>query len=153
MDAYCVKCRLKRDMKNPKPTILKNGRPATHGTCPICGTKMYRIGKHEEGQEPVITKNAARSLLQDVPEDKVFLCCDGRVFKNMSELASALKEMSGETFCHHVREDNNDFSNWIEHVIGDKKLATDLRQALHLDIAEGCVAKRVTWLEMLIAHP
>jgi len=24
---------------------LKNGRPATKGTCPNCGTPMYRIGK------------------------------------------------------------------------------------------------------------
>jgi hypothetical protein len=24
---------------------MKNGKPATVGTCPICGTKIYRIGK------------------------------------------------------------------------------------------------------------
>jgi len=24
---------------------LKNGRPATKGICPHCGTKVYRIGK------------------------------------------------------------------------------------------------------------
>jgi len=24
---------------------MKNGKPATSGTCPVCGTKMYRIGK------------------------------------------------------------------------------------------------------------
>ncbi|MFH1647936.1 MAG: DUF5679 domain-containing protein, partial [Chloroflexota bacterium] len=23
----------------------KNGKPATQGTCPTCGTKMFRIGK------------------------------------------------------------------------------------------------------------
>lgn len=45
MQAYCLKCRTKRDMRNPTPTTLKNGRPATQGSCPVCGTKMYRIGK------------------------------------------------------------------------------------------------------------
>lgn len=45
MQAYCLKCRAKRDMRNPTPVTLKNGRPATKGTCPNCGTKMYRIGK------------------------------------------------------------------------------------------------------------
>jgi predicted RNA-binding Zn-ribbon protein involved in translation (DUF1610 family) len=43
--AYCLKCRAKREMRNPTPTKLKNGRPATKGTCPNCGTTMYRIGK------------------------------------------------------------------------------------------------------------
>jgi hypothetical protein len=32
-------------MRNPQQVTLKNGRPATQGTCPVCGTKMYRIGK------------------------------------------------------------------------------------------------------------
>lgn len=31
-------------MKNPKKVKLKNGRPATKGTCPKCGTGMFRIG-------------------------------------------------------------------------------------------------------------
>jgi len=24
---------------------MKNGKPATVGTCPFCGTKIYKIGK------------------------------------------------------------------------------------------------------------
>jgi hypothetical protein len=32
-------------MNNPQQVSLKNGRPATQGSCPVCGTKMYRIGK------------------------------------------------------------------------------------------------------------
>ena len=45
MQAYCFKCRAKRDIKNPTSVTLKNGRPATQGSCPICGTKVFRIGK------------------------------------------------------------------------------------------------------------
>ena len=44
-EAYCLKCRAKREMKDEKATALKNGRPATQGTCPVCSTKMFRIGK------------------------------------------------------------------------------------------------------------
>ena len=43
--AYCVKCRASRDIKNPTQVTLKNGRPATSGVCPTCGTKVFRIGK------------------------------------------------------------------------------------------------------------
>ena len=42
--AYCVKCKAKKEMKNPQGTTMKNGRKATKGTCPTCGTKMFRIG-------------------------------------------------------------------------------------------------------------
>jgi hypothetical protein len=45
MQAYCVKCRTKRDIKNPRAITFKNGRPATQGICPVCGTKIFRIGK------------------------------------------------------------------------------------------------------------
>jgi hypothetical protein len=45
MQAYCVKCRAKRDMKDAKAITMKNGKPATQGVCPVCGTKMFRIGK------------------------------------------------------------------------------------------------------------
>ena len=45
MQAYCVKCRTKREMKNAKSITMKNGKPATQGVCPVCGTKMFKIGK------------------------------------------------------------------------------------------------------------
>ena len=45
MQAYCMKCREKVEIKNPKAITMKNGRPATQGECPGCGTRVYRIGK------------------------------------------------------------------------------------------------------------
>ena len=45
MQGYCVKCRAKREMKDAKQITMKNGRPAVQGVCPVCGTKMFKIGK------------------------------------------------------------------------------------------------------------
>ena len=45
MQAYYMKCRKKVDIKNPRAITMKNGRPATQGKCPGCGTKVFRIGK------------------------------------------------------------------------------------------------------------
>ena len=45
VQAYCVKCRAKKEMKDAKAITMKNGKPATQGMCPTCGTKMFRIGK------------------------------------------------------------------------------------------------------------
>ena len=33
MEAYCVKCKAKKEMKDPTPVTMKNGKPATQGTC------------------------------------------------------------------------------------------------------------------------
>jgi DNA-directed RNA polymerase subunit RPC12/RpoP len=44
MEAYCFKCKAKREIKSPQQVTLKNGRPATRGACPECGTKVFRIG-------------------------------------------------------------------------------------------------------------
>jgi len=43
--AYCMKCKKKVEIRNPRQITLKNGRPATQGVCPMCGTKVFRIGK------------------------------------------------------------------------------------------------------------
>jgi ssDNA-binding Zn-finger/Zn-ribbon topoisomerase 1 len=46
-EAYCVKCKAKREMEDEKEVIMngKGGtkRKALSGTCPECGTKMFRI--------------------------------------------------------------------------------------------------------------
>lgn len=45
--AYCVKCKDKKEMKEPNevamPTKGGGTRPAMKGTCPVCGTGMFRI--------------------------------------------------------------------------------------------------------------
>ena len=45
MQAYCVKCKEKREVMDPVAVTMKNGKPATQGTCSVCGTKMFKIGK------------------------------------------------------------------------------------------------------------
>jgi len=43
MQAYCLKCKSKKEMKDEEQVTLKNGRKATKGKCPDCGTGMFRI--------------------------------------------------------------------------------------------------------------
>lgn len=44
LEAYCVKCKSKREMKDAVQITMKNGRPATEGKCSVCGTKIFKIG-------------------------------------------------------------------------------------------------------------
>ncbi|MGA2820319.1 MAG: type I DNA topoisomerase [Anaerolineales bacterium] len=45
MEAYCVKCKTKREIKDPQAVFLANGRPAIRGTCAVCGTRIQRLGR------------------------------------------------------------------------------------------------------------
>jgi DNA topoisomerase I len=62
--AYCVKCRETREMLDPTPTFTENGRPGTVGTCPVCGTRMFRMGltdAHEGLPKPVVTAASVKT--------------------------------------------------------------------------------------------
>ena len=41
--AYCMKCKAERVVQNVTIVTMKNGRPAANGTCPVCGTKMFKF--------------------------------------------------------------------------------------------------------------
>jgi DNA topoisomerase-1 len=44
--AYCVKCRIKREIDGPRAVFLGDQqRPATQGICPTCGTRLVRFGR------------------------------------------------------------------------------------------------------------
>ena len=62
MEAYCMKCKAKREIVDPQPSFNAAGAAVTRGTCGVCGTTLYRIGKtpaHEGMVKP--DKNANRS--------------------------------------------------------------------------------------------
>ena len=59
MEAYCVKCKTKREMVHPTPVYTETGKPGTRGTCPVCGTNMFRMGytpAHEGLEKPSLVK-------------------------------------------------------------------------------------------------
>ena len=54
MQAYCMSCKKKQEMKDPTPVFTANGAPGTKGSCSVCGTNMFRMGHTEahQGMEP-----------------------------------------------------------------------------------------------------
>lgn len=45
VEAYCMKCKEKREMAQPTPVFTAKGQAAVQGQCPVCGTKMFRMGQ------------------------------------------------------------------------------------------------------------
>jgi len=85
--------------------------------------------------------------LDDVPEDKRFLCQDGRELKNLFDLVVAIREMADETFFAHVGENKNDFANWVRDVVGDEDLSKTLRETKGRDEISEKLAGRISQLK------
>ncbi len=45
LQAYCFKCKTKRDIVNPQAGFNARAAPITTGLCSVCGSTLYRIGE------------------------------------------------------------------------------------------------------------
>lgn len=65
MEAYCLKCKVHREMQSPQPTFNARGMPITRGTCPVCGSVMIRTGRTpaHEGLSPAEENNNRKGKL------------------------------------------------------------------------------------------
>ena len=67
MEAYCMKCKQKREMVNPVASFTVNGKPITKGECAVCGTTVSRMGlteAHAGSEKPIVSPAAKRSKPQ-----------------------------------------------------------------------------------------
>lgn len=63
LQAYCVKCKTKRDMQESQAVYTKTGAPGTRGVCSECGTNLFRMGKtpaHDHVPKPEIIEKPVR---------------------------------------------------------------------------------------------
>jgi DNA topoisomerase-1 len=60
-----MKCKTKREVQNPEATFNAKASPVTIGTCGVCGTKLYRMGRTEahEGLIPPKPKSNRKGKL------------------------------------------------------------------------------------------
>jgi len=64
VEAYCVKCKTKREMRDPVAEYNAAGAAVTRGVCSVCGTKMYRIGR-TEAHEALPVPNRKRTPVRN----------------------------------------------------------------------------------------
>jgi len=69
-----MKCKTKREIKNPVATFNARGSAVTVGECPVCGTKLYRMGRtpaHEGMTAPEkpqkVVKRAGKLVIVESP--------------------------------------------------------------------------------------
>ena len=42
-EGYCVRCKAKQPIAEAVEEVMKNGRKAVKGKCPVCGVVMFKI--------------------------------------------------------------------------------------------------------------
>ncbi len=66
MEAYCMKCKTKREIAEPEATFNSAGVPVTRGKCSVCGATVYRAGRtpaHEGVTPPKRVKKREGKLV------------------------------------------------------------------------------------------
>lgn len=106
--------------------------------------------KKKKSRKTKISMSPNRSELQitvrsfaEAPEDKRFVLQDGRLLKDLKELADALEHMSEEVFTHHANSSKNDFSSWVRDVLCESELAEDIAKAENQMRAQIAVLKHI----------
>ena len=61
-EGYCVKCKAKKEMKDPMSITMKNGRPATQGIVPGL--------RHEDLQDRQVASTRIRGALESPLTDR-----------------------------------------------------------------------------------
>jgi DNA topoisomerase-1 len=74
MEAYCMKCKERREIREPIASFNAKSSPVTIGLCPVCGTKLYRMGRTPEHEgliappRPVkVLKRTGRLVIVESP--------------------------------------------------------------------------------------
>src|SRR3989338_6444378 len=90
-----------------------------------------------------VKKPYLRKYLRNVSTENSLWIINGDIVKSLRELLKELKIMNDEAFRYHVNKERSDFSRWIKEIIGDKKLASDLKKAKTRDKAIKAINNRI----------
>ncbi len=73
MEAYCMKCKTKREITDPQATFNKASAPVTRGTCPVCGTALFRTGKTDAHAGLLAPERAPRVAREEKRSGKLVI--------------------------------------------------------------------------------
>ncbi len=65
MEAYCMKCKIKREMKDPVAGFNAKGSPVNIAVCSECGTKLYRMGRTDAHADMVAPPKPAKVIVRE----------------------------------------------------------------------------------------
>lgn len=104
------------------------------------GAKKSTTKKVSKKTTKTNRKPTARELVCAQPEH-CFWLRDGRTLDSLVALQEAFKDMDLALFKYHATGDQNDFAEWVEHILRDAECATALRKSRKPDSARTVVTR------------
>ncbi|MBR9677012.1 hypothetical protein GOV04_02630 [Candidatus Woesearchaeota archaeon] len=77
----------------------------------------------------VTKKKTVAKKKVNAPKQSYFYVTDGKVLKNLKDLALELEHIADNIFYNHVNAVKNDFANWVRDIFNEDSLAQDLCEA------------------------
>jgi len=143
MEAYCVRCKAKREMADPHPVYTDKGRPGTRGTCPVCGSNMFRMGKtdaHASLPKPEVPSGDGKLVIVESPAKArtigKFLGKDYRVEATLGHVRDLLKSrlsVDVENDFQPTYRVPNEKRKTVKHIKKEVKKASELYLATDPD--------------------
>ena len=90
---------------------------------------------------PKAKKIPKKKLKKSVKPENYFYTVDGRVIKNLFQLAKEMETMANEVFSHHVNNEKNDFSNWVRDIFEQPRLAKEIQDTKDPQTAHTVILK------------
>lgn len=69
-EGYCVKCKAKKEIADGVEEVMKNGRRAIKGKCPVCGTVMFKILGGKATPAPPAPPAGSAPVAAETPTDR-----------------------------------------------------------------------------------
>jgi hypothetical protein len=84
-----------------------------------------------------------------ISPEQYFYVSDGSVLKSLNDFVLKMKNISSDSFAHHVNAEKNDFANWIREVLKDGKLALSVSKAKSPTDVLSAIQKRLSSIEKM----
>jgi hypothetical protein len=94
----------------------------------VAKTAVKKATKKAPAKKTAVKKSAKKEL-QYADETKTFWLTDGQILNSLLALRDALDAMEDEVYQYHVKNEHNDFANWVGAVLCDEDCAKDLQKA------------------------
>lgn len=93
-------------------------------------------------------KKSKKQPLVHAAGDQCFWVSGGPILSTLVDLERALSEMDEALYKYHATGEQNDFAEWVEHVLSDPTCAKALRKARKPGSAATVIKRRLTVYEL-----
>ena len=92
---------------------------------------------------------AEKRFLAEVSNEKEFFFHTGVHVNNITDFSHIVEDLSEEEVARYVNKEKNDFASWVSEVVGDKKLAGQLKKARKKPTILKKIEDRISYLRHL----